>query len=348
MLNRKLYNKLRQKFGKVKISNENRRARFKASKKLENSRDKYWGKVLSSGEEYHVDCPFCDDHRKRLYISYLYGMTIKKGGKKVLFGRGLAWCHNEEHCMNNPHNKKRLWAMIGPKNTMEQIFLSGPGDTTPSTKPVEENNFEFPRNIVRIDKLLDEHKAIKYLKNERGFDVDYLAKKEFGFCLGVTGPLYKASERIIIPVFNKDGDAVGAQARSVGTPDDDNPKYWTIPGSKFNETFYNIRSAIEQDYVVITEGVFDALKVGESGVAILGSSISQKQKFLLSRHWDTIIFLLDADLGEKEEAKYDKLKNLYNTLDRKKNVFWIMLEEGDPGDMRRKELDKLIKGTLHD
>ena len=57
----------------------------------------------------------------------------------------------------------------------------------------------------------------------------------------------------------------------------------------------NFDNARESDTVVVTEGVFDAIRVGKCGVATFGKAVSETQVGLLQQYWRHVVLLLDPD-----------------------------------------------------
>lgn len=73
----------------------------------------------------------------------------------------------------------------------------------------------------------------------------------------------------------------------------------------------------ESNYVIVVEGIFDALSLYENGiknvVAVLGSSLTQHQMCLLSRYCDKQIYLFDRDEGGYTGTERAIKKNLFDT-----------------------------------
>jgi hypothetical protein len=107
---------------------------------------------------------------------------------------------------------------------------------------------------------------------------------------GVTG----MSRRLIVPFWHR-GAIVGYTARAVDPHIQ--PRYYgmTPQDYLFNGDLLKRR---ERKYVLLVEGVFDAIAVG--GVGLLGSSVSQRQAAWLRASGQTVIVLPDRDAaGEK-------------------------------------------------
>jgi len=334
MLNNDLYFKLQTVFGKVRIAKDNSPAVFTVD-------DQGWGKLTQGGEEYRICCPFCGDTRFRLYLSYLYCSSVSRDGKDVRFGNGLAWCFNETKCMDSSENRQQLRDMLD----MPEFALFGTTGTT------EIKTVVYPKLLIPLLDLSKYHHAIEYL-HSREIDIEYAASKNIAYCpFDMEMPL--ASDRLFIPVYTMDGQFIGGQFRQLNKSGDDiTPKYWSLPHSRFNTTFYNIQSAVGKKLVVVTEGVFDALRVGDCGLATLTFGLSTAQEMLLGCFWPEIVFVLDSDIpkNKEHEKQLSRCKNkLLHASDRlrergKKVTVIDYLEPGkDPADYSSEELFKIIE-----
>ncbi len=118
-----------------------------------------------------------------------------------------------------------------------------------------------------------------YLRNVRGLDpygYQYYWTNKIGF-----------KNRVIIP-FYKDGVCVGYTARAIN---DAKPKYISEqqPGYVFNLD----RQSYDRNFVIVSEGPFDALSI--DGCALLGAEIKDSQNWLLKQLGKEIILVPDRD-----------------------------------------------------
>jgi len=339
VLNESLYNRLLELFGSVKVAKQGQQATYT----IQLVDGLPVGRVIEDGENYRVCCPFCDDTRYRLWISYLYDASIQTPHGIVHFSPyGLAWCFNEEACLSETENKRNLYLEIrrgGPPVLLDVK----PGRKAPAG-PVC-----YPQNLISIADLPPIHIAVQYLEH-RGFDIRELAEHGICFCpLDERIPL--ASGRIIIPIHDPDGKLIGAQCRLPYEPSDFQLKYYTLEGSRLTSTLYNYAWAKDQPYVVLTEGVFDALKVGDCGVAVFGCRISAKQHALIESTWagKPVLFAFDSDLADRNPRALASLMRMQTVLRRNHPVGIVRIPSGhDPGDLQREELGKLIEDALEE
>lgn len=205
--------------------------------------------------------------------------------------------------------------------------------------------------VDEIDPVPDHqvHPMYLYLGVQRGFsyetilDADILWKPE-----GV--PAWTKQEEgrefevgtypgIIIPIYTR-GDLVGWQLSAVPRQDFI-PKYVTAPGSRLAGCLYNFDNVAGRSRVaVVTEGVFDALRVPEIGVALLIDNINKRKRRLLSTGGFTeVVLCLDSDRDDRHINK--QLSFLQGVAP---VVRAVRLEEGDPGDYPTSKLMNKLFG----
>ena len=193
-----------------------------------------------------------------------------------------------------------------------------------------------------LTELPVDHPANDYLAS-RGFDPRVLgAMYELSYCEKAEGKIQLASNRIIIPTRMR-GKLAGWQARFIGERDWKTcpvPKYADMPGMKKRMMLYNFDVAIQQPFLVVVEGVFDAWAVGPEAVALLGKNISFAQKRTIQQDFADrpIVLMLDGDAQDDIQGIYEELKTTM-----KKGVVRVSLPtDQDPGDLTRDATLKLI------
>ena len=311
------------------------RAKFKKLKKT---------RGRNGTTEYRVCCPFCgDDKGFKLYINFEKGVyncyrdVTHRGTVKSLFGD--------------------IARQFAGRIQTEQERL----------QPLPEK-MESPGYMIPVDQVDDESAPIQYLtvtrkrvfnprELYRSWGVMYCAQgKEF--YLGDTS--FNTTNTLVFPIwmFNK---LVGWQARLLYDPksltleecagfgfrkDEDGdyllpPKYYTSKMSK-GRVLYNFDLARKYNYVVITEGVFDAISVGGPAVATFGTGISEYQMRLIKEYWDSAIILLDPE--GTDAATTELITDLYKSIP----VVWVKLVGyKDPGDTPRHMIWGQITATIN-
>jgi len=182
----------------------------------------------------------------------------------------------------------------------------------------------------------------KYLR-DRGFDD--LAIKELIDTWGIlgTGPIGEWKFRIIIPVrFN--GILVSFITRAISQ---NNPlRYKNCPRNlevmSIKNTLYGydqVKRTFGKDLVIVTEGVFDAWKLGPGAVATYGVNYSAAQLNLLAE-FKHIAILFDNDPAGQRRA--DNLAADLNNLGRRTIVITLDEKYKDAGDMPISEARSLM------
>ena len=241
-----------------------------------------------NGTELIIDCPFCDRHKLSINVS--------KG------------CYQCWHC----HETGMVGKLLGYR-----VVVDKP-EKRPRPKAL---GYMAPGDLIPLDELPEDHEATLYVKR-RKFDPGYLSKV-FGLCYcsrgrEYGGGVFNTSGTIVIPV-RENGKDIAWQARLLYDPDkvregeesaygwkfEDGkfkkpPKYFTSPGFRKGEHFFNFDQASKCGFVVVTEGAFDAMRVGRCAVAAFGKSLTDTQVQILRDRWPLIVLLLDPDAEEDQ------------------------------------------------
>lgn len=325
MLNEQLFKLLQSAFGpNVKIAKQGQQAVWRIEKGISGETIVF----LDYGETYRVCCPFCahrgdPDSRHRLWISHVYGTRV---GKYPCWYAATCF-HNA--CLENESARRELRNWIFGLASHRRVRMP----TFSSGSPKEVEVPELPGVCLKLSELPKKHKALRFLigkgldpaKLQELYSVCYCIESEYN-------PL--AIDRLVFPIDNH-GKRVGWQCRYIGTPLSKHiPKYVSCKNIK--ETLYNYDRAIQQPFIVVTEGVFDALKVGFSGVCLFGKTISIRQMDLLSRFSGPIVVFLDPD-ADKEA---DELVRLFS----KSHVVHVIKgARNDPGKLTQDEINEHLK-----
>jgi DNA primase len=107
-------------------------------------------------------------------------------------------------------------------------------------------------------------------------------------------------DRVVIPIHNERGELVAYAGRSI---DEAEPKY-KFPSGFHKIELWNLHRVLALDEkgrrrVILVEGFFDAMKLHQAGyrhvVALMGSTMSERQEDLLASHFKGIVLALDGD-----------------------------------------------------
>ncbi len=284
-----------------------------------------------SGEQYRMNCPFCGDSRRRLYINHRYG-TIEPITNAPLWH--IAKCLNE--------NCDTSWLrveVLGGKVFKHTAVVNA---IVPRQKEIETPGVVQPLTGIQDQ----EHAALAYLR-ERGINPYWLAANfNVGYCLRSKRNIVK--DRLVFSLSNKAGEYFGFQARAIHKRDK-GPKWYTGKGSKVSHIAYGLDRAAETDICVIVEGILDMPSCGAHGVCTFGKSISPKQVNQISeafRYKGTVIIAYDPDAHVPEKSnKISAVGKAYSKLDGHVNKLEVAVLPGksDPGDLKFAGMHELIK-----
>jgi DNA primase len=167
-------------------------------------------------------------------------------------------------------------------------------------------------------------------KRKRLLKEEYMTKHGFGietieaFGLGYCDFNDSFNGRMIIPIFDESGDPVGYSGRLLKPNGGSEQKYRIRKGFRKKFVLYNLNNAhafIEKGWpIVITEGfgqTWRLLQAGiPSGVALMGSSITEQQKILIIKNTLSVILALDFDEDGLEATK-EAIEDLKQYVDLK-------------------------------
>lgn len=337
VLNSVLYAQLKARFGQVIVSN--------AGLLAEITYYREGGHIYAApkhGEYYRVNCPFCGDRRKRLYISYLLGTVDPKTKRRYL---RCAICFN----CNRTAKDLYLDSMIKPHFGQLQAVTS----VNVTNEVLDPQVVKLPAGqCALLSDLPSAHPARAYLEG-RGYNCDELGKKYYWMYYHDC-PEYHLARRIFIPVLHelKNGQLslVGYQSRAIpGLSVAETPKYWTMPGFSKSYVLYNLHNARKHQRIILTEGVTDVARVGDCAVAALGKSLSRYQiNLLLTRCQHARLgVMLDSDAyaASVAIARQFATTGIFPHHRLQGGVFVVRLKEGDPGDYSREWLMQLINNA---
>lgn len=350
VLNVFLFNALRRYFGadNVQVIAEGIAIDWQLDKQHRRSREKRRPSrvVLSSGEEYIVRCPFCRDHRPRLYINHRWGQLDVKTGTRNLW---LAQCFNEQ-CLSEYENQKKLFDWIYVKGGGDEHAKIEPGAKT-DTRELRE--MPPPGPTTTMDILLEQqpyHHAIEYLQS-RLYDPVKLGKK-FGVGYVWQSHYRWALNRIYIPIRHE-GILVGWQCRYIGDSVQGRsfneagvPKYFTCPGMAKRLIAYGMETALRHPTIGFVEGVTDAWNIGPQAMAVLGKSLSPELarrivRTMKSRFGEeaAAFVMLDPEWDDQAIKKkihpMQKMAAMLNRLELPTVEVWLP-KGSDPGSLDRR------------
>jgi len=287
--------------------------------------EEHFSGVIQQGNEYVVDCPFCGDKKQNLSINP-YRMLVHcwrcNYGSNVwgLFKRcGIPFFIKEDT------------SFVGFKKGILSGNLYNMKDDNMSKKVM------LPRGSIQLWKNWHNpqyYEVVQYLKNR---NVSYYDVMSYNIYYTDDG-IY--TRRVIVPIYDN-GVLVCFVARTIDS--DNKKKYLNASGVKLKKVgiLFNIDMAFNFNPIILTEGVFDAIAVGDDAVALLGTSMTHEQiNRIVDLHKDVIV-CLD---GDARPHTYDYAKSLY---DNGVNVrICVLPRNEDPSSLG--VTDKTVKETFTD
>ena len=333
-LNPVLYQRLKSLFREVRVVHQGEKNRLK----YERVNGKLTVSILYPGEEYNICCPFCGDMRYRLYVNHQWGTFDKKVGKRLYH---FVHCFNDTDCMSKFQVRKEFYRLVYKRGKIKPKV----NFNNVNTIDLESLTYKLPQMKPIVD-LPESSPVLLYLKL-RGYSIDELWELwRVGYCEDESD--YLAYGRIIAPVMDE-GMVVGWQGRvpfdsvaGVGLKEVGIQKYISQVRPRYFA--YNLDRAIRLGFVVLVEGVFDAWRVGTSGVALLGHNLSDR---IISRlscaslgKGVHVVWLGEGDVFYHADVQRN-LGKLKASLSTPLRV--VCLDQGvDPSNLSREEVWQLV------
>lgn len=283
----------------------------------------------SNMQEVHFNCPFCSDTRMRMYVNLSSGsffchncMTTGK-----TFNRFIAKLENiDVETVDSVYGAS--YAPIETLKLSESLRGKLMGGVNKYLEVDDKSTVKLPPDFRRLtgDNGLVASRVKKYLRT-RGVTSNDIEVHGWGYCTEepfMNRAVLTIYRGMIMEFF---------VARAISK--DQYPKELsptnTVQEYGKSEVLFNIDRAAETGLAVLSEGIFDALAWGESGVALLGKRCSEAQINVLLSYkealTDGVIVALDADAKKETMALADQLHSLDFT------VYTMMLPRGDPNNL---------------
>lgn len=203
---------------------------------------------------------------------------------------------------------------------------------------VAAQSIELPKEFISLGETSSSviiSKATQYL-NKRGLDKNDIATYKLGFC-----PTGMYSNRIVIPVFNEVGELVWFTSRSIY----DNIKLKALNPSNDDcstgksEIVFNINNNVDNDTIIINEGVFDAMTTG--GVALFGKMLSETQFSIIKKQKASkVIVMLDGDATDYAYTMAEGLSHY------KETYICALPDKADPNSLDRETYNTILKNKI--
>lgn len=98
--------------------------------------------------------------------------------------------------------------------------------------------------------------------------------------------------RLILPLYNREGDLIFWQGRNLGKPTKESPKYLNVRSGKDNVVVFSDADA-DSTKICLVEDILSAIKVSRSvhAIPLLGSFVSNKVIQAVSSYPEILVFL---------------------------------------------------------
>lgn len=274
----------------------------------------YWYSIGGKGPQVRMDCPVCRGQQK-LWIGVLNERTIcfrcqwvPKNSTDLV--RTLTGCNafqaelllrKYRRVDEGEENDGRSFAERVAGRLAE--FQAGYGRFPGQEGPIRYDEQDAPDLVLPNNFFPLGHRFVPTVTKyaiSRGYSMERMLSLGFGGCV-----LGKYSGCLIIPTYNN-GKLVFWQARdTLNRPDV--PKYRSPVGHSATNGLFNLDQAVKHPEVIICEGAFSSMRVGEDAVATFGNKISIKQINLLKEHGvKRVVLCFDPDTWHLPEAVVER------------------------------------------
>lgn len=265
----------------------------------------------------NCSCPICGDSKKdkKKARGYFYSKH----------GRFFYKCHNCDYWCNlhtffketNPSLYKeyclQLWSG-GTLGAAVERVKKKKGEEVFKMKSPKGKFGKKPSGCTCIKDLPSDHPAVQFVNlrmiPKEHWGLLYFTEK-FGNLAATMDPdqkLLKYDPRLVIPFYNKSGEVVAVQGRSLSMKDEQNArntvKYITVKADKsIDRLWYGMWRANPKKRVYAVEGPLDSLFIPNT-VAMVGAGAVQNIPDRLKN--SDMVFVLDNEPRNKQIVKYNE------------------------------------------
>lgn len=297
-------------------------------------------RIVGASDEITLDCsdPNCPNPKNHLYFNVEKGIgfchrcqSVTTIQALIRYYTGVSWNEADNIVKGRGvHKVKNLKRRFETLKTSKELNTS-PSEIVlpPEFIPFSSGSYTFP-----------------YL-DKRGISYEIAQNLGMGFC-----PEGKWKNRLIIPVY-QDLELKGFLGRSIFDP----PSSFSAIGQKVWARFNNYKKILNpkgfsasrliynydkiEEKIIITEGVFDAIRVYPYGVALFGKHMSKQQQALILRKRPKKVYvMLDSDAVQDAQ----KISSMLASMGL--NVYCVELPYGDPGSLPKDQIAFYLKKAI--
>lgn len=306
-------------------------------------------KTVYGQDEWHYCCPFCHEKKFKFYVN---GKTQWVCYKCGLHGNAITFFNHYYPEMSRQETRQVMedWSIsqfesFVPKNneSLSQIEALSLALTSAQDKSDGEESKScapLPQGYKRLVDHFNDPEAFPFFSylHDRGVTLDqirdhYIGYVTFGSVMTSGGATLSIRNHVVFLTFNFKGELIYWSTRSI----EGNPyiKSFNAPSGKSYytraEVIFNLNRAAHTGRIIIQEGIFNALTVGDSGVATFGKMVTGQQIKLLKqccRHNPDLKIYAFLDPDAKAESlslvlklrmASDKVYGVYNNTGKDAN-----------------------------
>jgi hypothetical protein len=280
----------------------------------------------STGREYRITCPFCRGGNSQ---EVSFDINLDSGVARCWrascgYRASAAWMVKELLQVPYPQALDIVGGEPSEENIMTSLILATDGTSNifipTKFQPIE----AWEQSFRKINSIKDYPEIFDWISSRNYCPYDFEAKHDLYFP-EQEGRFYG---RVIFKISTLDSWAyLGYRFRNNVEPKTMNPK-----GVKLSDMLYNYNDARDGKILFVCEGIFDTARLkswGYNAVSIFGSSVSDRQNYLLSRtKSDEIVFCMDSGTVNKALGFANSLANVCRN--KRISVIDILEEGADP------------------
>jgi DNA primase len=263
-----------------------------------------------NGHHFHCRCPLCGDSKKskskkRFHLDYNGGNSIyhcwncgESGSFLQIYSILKGISINDAKQALYKYNSNDIIQVLSRKKRDKVI------------NEIEHDNFNYIlKDCISISDTTEGHIQSKY----KQYLLDFIKNR----CLSKKVKLYvaykgKFQSRIIIPIYDKYDNIIYFQARRLFK---EMTKKYDNPTLEKGSIILNEYKFDKNKYIIVTEGLIDALNIGDNGTSVLGKEITESfLKKILKLTEKGVIIALDNDKVGLDSMKLFMKNNKYKKV----------------------------------
>lgn len=295
------------------------------------------GSSKGAGGEIRFNCPFCGEHDHKFYVHKELGLWIcfkcsEKGNPvsfvmlyySATFPEAVDILATYDYDVKAERDNQYTPAQYGSDLSPEEqllLFISREGRPFEDQNKVKYTCPPPPTNCKSLVANFNNPEAFPFFAylHSRGTTIEQIKKHNISYVTHgqvqlTDGRQMDLINHLVFFTFDDKGKPLYWNTRSI----EKSPliKSFNAPAKETeyskNNTIFNLNNAKHTDKIVVNEGVFDSMTVGDSGVATFGKKVTDNQIDLLveaSRLNNIPIYLfLDDDAAKETTQTVEKLQ----------------------------------------